>query len=119
MPRQYTNARPGGRRVVGSEKPPERVKTEVVDSQVSVAPTRAFPVSIKGVVVQAGRVLLLHNQRHERELPGGKLEVGEDPAACVARGIAEETGRPVTTGPILDAWQYHIRPGIDVLIVTY
>jgi 8-oxo-dGTP pyrophosphatase MutT (NUDIX family) len=105
--------------VVGSEKPPEGVKTEVMDSQVSVAPTRVFPVSIKGVVVQAGRVLLLHNERDEWELPGGKLELGEDPAACVAREIAEETGWPVTTGPILDAWQYHIRPGIDVLIVTY
>jgi hypothetical protein len=25
----------------------------------------------------------------------------------------------MTTGPILDAWQYHIREGRDVLIVTY
>lgn len=25
----------------------------------------------------------------------------------------------MTTGPILDAWQYHIRDGLDVLIVTY
>lgn len=29
------------------------------------------------------------------------------------------TGLPVTTGPILDAWQYHISEGRDVLIVTY
>jgi 8-oxo-dGTP pyrophosphatase MutT (NUDIX family) len=51
-------------------------------------PTRTFPVSIKGVVVQAGRVLLLHNERDEWELPGGKLELGEGPAACVVREIA-------------------------------
>ena len=85
-------------------------------------PTRAvhaFPVSVKGVVVRDGRVLLVKNERQEWELPGGKLELGEDPAACLVREIAEETGWPVATGPILDAWQYHIRPGRDVLIVTY
>jgi len=80
---------------------------------------RAFPVSVKGVLVRDGRVLLLKNEREEWELPGGKLELGEEPPACVAREITEETGLPVTTGPILDAWQYHIREGRDVLIVTY
>jgi 8-oxo-dGTP pyrophosphatase MutT (NUDIX family) len=78
-----------------------------------------FPVSVKGVVIRDDRVLLLRNERDEWELPGGKLELGEDPAACVAREIAEEVGWTVTTGPILDAWQYHIRDGVDVLIVTY
>lgn len=79
----------------------------------------AFPTSVKGVAVQHGKVLLLHNERDEWELPGGKLELGEDPPVCVAREIAEESGWTVQTGPILDAWQYHIRPGRDVLIVTY
>ncbi len=78
-----------------------------------------FPVSIKGVVVRDGRVLLLRNERDEWELPGGKLELGEDPVVCVAREIAEEVGWEVTTGPILDAWQYHIRDGVDVLVVTF
>ena len=80
---------------------------------------RAFPVSVKGVLVRDGLVLLLKNEHEEWELPGGKLELGEEPPACVAREITEETGLPVTTGPILDAWQYHIREGRDVLIVTY
>lgn len=79
----------------------------------------AFPVSVKAVLVCTGRVLLLKNERDEWELPGGKLELGEQPTDCVAREISEETGLSVTTGPILDAWQYHIRPGRDVLIVTY
>ncbi|WP_018790516.1 NUDIX hydrolase [Salinispora arenicola] len=79
----------------------------------------AFPVSVKGVCVRDGRVLLLRNEREEWELPGGKLELGEDPAACVGREISEETGWTVRVGPILDSWQYHIRDGIDVLIVTY
>jgi 8-oxo-dGTP pyrophosphatase MutT (NUDIX family) len=78
-----------------------------------------FPVSVKGVAVQDGKVLLLENERNEWELPGGKLELGEDPIDCVVREISEETGWHVTAGPLLDCWQYHIRPGIDVLIVTY
>ena len=79
----------------------------------------AFPVSVKGVAVQDGKVLLLENERNEWELPGGKLERGEDPAGCVVREIDEETGWRVTPGPLLDCWQYHIREGIDVVIVTY
>jgi 8-oxo-dGTP pyrophosphatase MutT (NUDIX family) len=79
----------------------------------------AFPVSVKGVAVQEGKVLLLENERNEWELPGGKLELGEDPVDCVAREVSEETGWKVTVGPVLDCWQYHIREGRDVVIVTY
>jgi 8-oxo-dGTP pyrophosphatase MutT (NUDIX family) len=78
-----------------------------------------FPVSVKGVAVQDGRVLLLENERAEWELPGGKLEPGEDPADCVVREISEESGWQVTAGPLLDCWQYRISPGLDVVIVTY
>lgn len=78
-----------------------------------------FPVSVKGVAVQDGKVLLLENERDEWELPGGKLELGEDPLDCVVREISEEAGWQVTAGPLLDCWQYHIRPGSDVVIVTY
>ncbi|WP_329240710.1 NUDIX domain-containing protein [Actinoallomurus sp. NBC_01490] len=79
-----------------------------------------FPVSVKGVVIDpVGRVLLLRNERDEWELPGGKLELGEDPAACVAREIEEEASWPVTVQAILDSWLYHIAEDVDVLIVTY
>lgn len=78
-----------------------------------------FPVSVKAVVIREDRVLLLRNERDEWELPGGKLDLGEEPASCVEREIAEEVGWTVAAGPILDAWQYHIRDGVDVLIVTY
>ena len=52
----------------------------------------AFPASVKEVAVQAGKVLLPENDRNERELPGGKLELGENPAEYVAREISEESG---------------------------
>ncbi len=74
---------------------------------------------MKGVVVRDDRVLLLRNERDEWELPGGRLELGEDPVDCLAREISEETGWRAEVGPILDSWQYHIFEGADVLIVTY
>jgi len=79
-----------------------------------------FPVSVKGVVVRDGMVLLLKNERDEWELPGGRLELGETPEQCVAREIAEETRWHVTTGPILDSWMYYIGAARKhVFIVTY
>jgi mutator protein MutT len=78
-----------------------------------------FPVSVKGVVVRDGRVVLLENERDEWELPGGKLEPGEAPEACVAREIEEELGLRVRPAVLLDAWVYAITPGVRVLIVTY
>jgi len=77
-----------------------------------------FPVSIKGVVFLGGKVVLLKNEREEWELPGGKLEHGEDPPACLRREIEEELGIEVEVGRILDSWLYDVR-GTEVLIVTY
>ena len=78
-----------------------------------------FPVSIKGVIIQDLKVPLLKNSRDEWELPGGKLELGESPESCVAREIHEELSIPVTVGPLIDTWVYHISEGVDVLIVTF
>lgn len=78
-----------------------------------------FPVSIKGVVVLKDRAVLLRNERDEWELPGGKLEVGEDPMECVRREIEEELSLGVEVGEILDCWLYNIQGKVEVLIVTY
>ncbi|MDH6109236.1 8-oxo-dGTP pyrophosphatase MutT (NUDIX family) [Kitasatospora sp. MAP12-15] len=81
---------------------------------------RVFPISVKGVVLDGeGRVLLLKNEREEWELPGGKLELGEEPAACVVREVHEESGWEIGAGPLLDVWMYEPVPGRHVFIVTY
>jgi 8-oxo-dGTP pyrophosphatase MutT (NUDIX family)/ribosomal protein S18 acetylase RimI-like enzyme len=80
---------------------------------------KLFPVSVKGVLFEEDRVALLENERGTWELPGGRLEPGEDPATCLAREVAEELGVEVAVEAILDSWVYEVLPRREVLIVTY
>src|SRR5216117_2574782 len=78
-----------------------------------------FPVSVKGVVIRGGKVILVRNERDEWELPGGKLELSETPERCLAREIAEELRLEIEPESILNSWLYTIAPGVHVLILTY
>lgn len=76
-------------------------------------------MSVKGVVIRGGKVILVRNGRDEWELPGGKLELNESPKECLAREIAEELRLVVEPESILDSWTYTIVPGVHVLVLTY
>lgn len=80
---------------------------------------RKYPVSIKGVVLIGGKVVLLRNIRDEWELPGGKLDKGESPMDCVLREIDEELNLVVKNPQIVDSWVYPVGGKVEVLIVTY
>src|SRR5215831_18215123 len=92
---------------------------DAVAQNIMNQPSPSFPVSIKGVLLEAGRVVLLENEREEWELPGGRLETGEDPKACLVREFAEELGVSVIVKAILDCCLYEVLPARYVLIVTY
>jgi 8-oxo-dGTP pyrophosphatase MutT (NUDIX family) len=78
-----------------------------------------YAVSIKGVMAVEGRIPLLLNERGEWELPGGRLEPGEQPEQTLVREVAEELGVEIACGPILDSWLYDIVGQGQVFIVTY
>lgn len=68
------------------------------------------PVSVKGVLVHAGRVLLLLNERDEWDLPGGRPDPGEDFRTALKREVREETGLVVEVGAALDEYLYEVLP---------
>jgi 8-oxo-dGTP pyrophosphatase MutT (NUDIX family) len=77
------------------------------------------PVSIKGVVIDGGRVLLLLNGRGEWDLPGGRPDPGEDHRAALAREVREEAGLAVEVGALLDEHLFEVLPQRFVRIVAY
>ena len=78
-----------------------------------------FPVSVKGVIIRDGSVILCRNERDEWELPGGKLELSESPEQCLTREIAEELQLDIEPQTILDSWIYTIASGVHVVVIAY
>jgi 8-oxo-dGTP pyrophosphatase MutT (NUDIX family) len=78
-----------------------------------------LPVSVKLIIEYEGKIPLLMNERDEWELPGGKLELGEDPKECVIREVREELNLTVDVQGIVDSWLYKITPERHVLIVAF
>jgi 8-oxo-dGTP pyrophosphatase MutT (NUDIX family) len=78
-----------------------------------------MPVSVKGVVVVDGRVLLLRNERDEWDLPGGRPDAGESHEATVVREAREEANIDVAALDRLDDWPYEVLPGRFVRILAY
>lgn len=85
--------------------------------------TYMIPVSVKGLVIENSKVWLRKNERSEWELPGGKLEEGEQPEETVLREMREELGYEVVVTDILQTHMYTVKGSIDeyngVLVVTY
>lgn len=77
------------------------------------------PISIKGVLIRDGRVLLLLNERGEWDLPGGRPDPGEDHRAALAREVCEETGLAVEVGALLDEHLFEVLPQRFVRIIAH
>lgn len=81
------------------------------------------PVSVKGIVFDDDGVWLRKNERNEWELPGGKIDPGEQPTDTVIRELSEELGFTVEVTDIISSQLYIIQKSTDeehgVLVLTY
>ena len=77
------------------------------------------PISVKGVLVDRGRVLLLLNERGDWDLPGGRPDPGEDHRAALKREVQEEAGLVVEVGEALEEYLFEVLPGRLVRILPY
>jgi len=77
------------------------------------------PLSVKGVVIHDGCVLLLLDERGEWDLPGGRPDAGEDHRAALRREVREETGLEVEVGAAIDGHLFEVLPGRFVHILPF
>ncbi len=83
---------------------------------------------VVGALVRGGRVLMVHRSPQRRwypdvwDLPGGHVEIGEDPRAALVRELREELGihaevsgepiaRTTAHDVVLDVWAVHTWSG--------
>jgi len=85
--------------------------------------TLRVPISVKGIVFENRSVWLRKNERNEWELPGGKLDKGEQPEETVVRELKEELGFQTKVSDIIQAYLYTIKVSKDesagVLVISY
>jgi len=85
--------------------------------------TYKIPISVKGIVFQDDSVWLRKNERGEWELPGGKLDEGEQPKETIIREIEEELGFEVKVKDLIQADMTRVEGSSDesngVLVLAY
>ena len=76
-------------------------------------------ISVKGVLLIEGRVALVRNHRDEWELPGGRIDPGEDHERTLTRELLEELSVRVAVADHIDSYLFQVTPTERVRIVTY
>jgi ADP-ribose pyrophosphatase YjhB (NUDIX family) len=74
-------------------------------------------ISAKAILHRNGRVLLVKNARSEWDLPGGKLQKGEDLEKCLERELQEELHLSIGTSQIIGAFKHHYYD--DIIVIVY
>lgn len=81
----------------------------------------AVTLSCKAIAIEDGKVWLRQNERREWELPGGRLDEGEQPEETIVRELREELGAEVSALRLLDVfiWKKDFGTNTHVGIVTF
>ncbi len=77
-----------------------------------------FPVSVKSIIFDDKRVLLIKNQRDEWDLPGGKIEKKEDVIETLVREVKEELNISIGDFSVFQAKKYLFRKQ-EIIVITY
>ena len=77
-----------------------------------------YPISVKGVLVENGRVLLLKNESFIYDLPGGKVEPHQSIESALIDEFKEETNLTVKIKSLLDIKKLNLN-NRDILLATY
>jgi len=77
-----------------------------------------------GILTDGDRVLVCQRKAGDRfglkwEFPGGKVEAGETPAACLRRELAEELGIDAEVGPEVHRTDYRYPNGVTVRLLFF
>lgn len=81
----------------------------------------AVTISVKAIVLENEKIWLRMNERHDWELPGGRLDDGEQPEETIVREIYEELGREILPPKLLDVyvWKKDFGKATHIEIVTF
>jgi 8-oxo-dGTP pyrophosphatase MutT (NUDIX family) len=77
-----------------------------------------FPVSVKSILIDDQRVLLIKNERDEWDLPGGKMEKNDNVIETLIREVKEELNIIIDNYNILQVQKYLFRKQ-EIIVVTY
>lgn len=77
-----------------------------------------YPISVKGVLIENNKVLLLKNESFIYDLPGGKVEPHQSIEEALIDEFKEETNLDVKIKSLIELKKLHINKR-DILIATY
>jgi 8-oxo-dGTP diphosphatase len=89
-----------------------------------VTAPRSRTLVVAGLIIGDDDRVLITQRRADQalplqwELPGGKVEPGEAPAAALVRELQEELGVRVSVGRIWDV-VFHAYPAFDLVMLVY
>ena len=77
-----------------------------------------FPVSVKSLIFDDKRFLLINNERDEWDIPGGKIENNHNVIETLVREVKEELNITIDNYNILLAKKYLFRKQ-EIIVVVY